>query len=223
MDDISVNTMVGYTVMGAFETKFKGTFDGGGKTITFTYTSNNTNDRYIAPFRIIEGATIKNLKVAGTIDTRSRYAGGVVANARGAGNVITNCMSSITINATNTEDYAGYHGGIFGQLNGSGGMVTLSGCVFNGNCLFYPEEVDINNTGTSSNYTICHGGDNASNCYYNTEGAKMDYVQGKEAKSIIAGENVDAVAFAGHATEYTASGLTAYANNHGMLYCDGIS
>ena len=249
MDDISVNTMVGHTLMGAFETKFKGTFDGGGKTLTFTYTSNNTNEQFIAPFRIIEGATIKNLKVAGTIDTKSRFAGGVVANARGAGNVITNCMSSITINATNTNDYSGYHGGILGQLSGSGGNVTLSGCVFNGkmlgthvqgwsgilgniinggtftisNCLFYPEEINIRNTEYNSNYTICFGGDDAPNCYYNEVGAEMSYVQGKEAKSIIAGENIDAVAFAGDATEYTASGLTAYANNHGMLYCDGTN
>ena len=56
--DITVTTMRTKT--------FKGTFDGGGHTLTFNYTA---TDEKVAPFRYINGATIKNLRVAGTINS----------------------------------------------------------------------------------------------------------------------------------------------------------
>lgn len=54
--DITVTTMVNGT--------FSGTFDGAGYTLTFNYTATGNN---AAPFAYITDATIKNLRVAGTI------------------------------------------------------------------------------------------------------------------------------------------------------------
>ena len=54
------------TMSGTNDNRFKGTFDGGGNTITFSV---EVTDQYAAPFRYIEGAIIKNLKVTGTVTT----------------------------------------------------------------------------------------------------------------------------------------------------------
>ena len=59
--DISVTTMVGSS-----DHYFKGTFDGGGHTLTVNL---NGTEQFIAPFRYVDGATIKNLTVAGNVTT----------------------------------------------------------------------------------------------------------------------------------------------------------
>ncbi len=65
-NNISVTTMAGTDTH-----KFMGTFEGGGHTITFNYTADE--DR-AAPFRYVDGATFKNLKVTGTITTSKKNA-----------------------------------------------------------------------------------------------------------------------------------------------------
>ena len=70
--DITVTTMVTAT--------FSGTFDGGGHTLTFNYTATGNN---AAPFAYITGATIKNLRVAGTINSGYKFAAGIVAISNG--------------------------------------------------------------------------------------------------------------------------------------------
>lgn len=72
---ISVTTMVGTST-----NKFSGTFDGNGNTLTFNQES---SEHYIAPFRYINGATIENFKVAGTVTSANKFAGGIVAHATG--------------------------------------------------------------------------------------------------------------------------------------------
>lgn len=62
-DDI---TEVSDIVGSSFDYCFKGTFDGQGHTITFSKTVTG-NTQYTAPFGFIDGATIKNLKVTGTV------------------------------------------------------------------------------------------------------------------------------------------------------------
>ena len=63
------------TMVGTSGHPFKGTFDGGGNTLTVNYT---TDAEFCGPFCYTYGATIKNLRTAGTINTSSTYAGGVV-------------------------------------------------------------------------------------------------------------------------------------------------
>ena len=103
---------------------FGGTFDGGENTLTFNFV--NTADDDTAPFLNIEGATIKNLKVAGTISVSKDYAGGIACLANGS-NTIENCTSSVTINS-NRQD-SGFHGGFIGM---NVGTLEFRNCVFDG-------------------------------------------------------------------------------------------
>ena len=121
-ENISVTEMVGTS-----SNRFRGTFDGDGHTLTVSYT---TGEQYTAPFRYVDGATIQNLKVAGTITPSAKFAGGIVARAMST-NTITNCVVDVTINSQVNGD--GTHGGIVANINN--GTTTISGCVFKGSLL----------------------------------------------------------------------------------------
>ena len=68
------------TMAGTSDNRFKGTFVGGGHTLTVNYTA-TAND--CAPFLYIEGATIYTLKVTGTITTGYQCAAGIAAHSYG--------------------------------------------------------------------------------------------------------------------------------------------
>ena len=118
--DINVNTMIGED-----ESKsFQGTFDGRGHTITFSYTSKNHK---CGPFRIINGATIKNLHTTGTIYTSKKNAAGLVGKSFGTC-TIERCRSSVTIHSSVDGD--GTDGGFIGEIET--GNVTITNCLFDG-------------------------------------------------------------------------------------------
>ena len=117
--DITVTTMRTKT--------FKGTFDGGGNTLTFNYTATGDN---AAPFAYITGATIKNLRVAGTINAGGyMFAAGIVAISNGGS--IENCRSSVTIDSSTSGD--GTHGGLV--ADSYTGTLDISNCLFDGKLL----------------------------------------------------------------------------------------
>jgi hypothetical protein len=64
--------------------QFQGIFDGTGHTLTINY---DVTYGHAAPFSHISGATIKNLRVAGTIHTTNSLAAGVVGQTRGSSTV----------------------------------------------------------------------------------------------------------------------------------------
>ena len=234
--DISVTSMAGTSTY-----PFKGIYDGAGHTLTVAY---NTTEEYTAPFRYIEGATIKNLRTDGTITTSNKFAGSIAGRAQ-CNNTIINCRGGVTI--TSTVDGDGTHGGIIGLMQGdntNNTVTTIEGCVFNGkllgsttNCcggfvgwcpsaqlvkleltnnLYAPQEVTFN---TSWCQTFSRGGDmnliTITNCYYSQT---LGGVQGKQRFSITGVAGVT-VANAGEATEYTVSGITSYGT--GIKY-DGV-
>ena len=111
---------------GGSQHDFKGTFDGNQKTLTFNYIATGDN---AAPFSHADtGCTIKNLHIAGTINTSYKYAAGLIAQVYGTVN-IENCRSSVTINSSTDGD--GTHGGFVGASNSSSAL-TIKGCVFDG-------------------------------------------------------------------------------------------
>ena len=121
-NDISVSTPVGSRADENSNRPFCGTFDGGGHTITVTFADDGNSG--MAPFRYIDGATIKNLKVAGTIASSQQHTSGVVGYASG-NNLIEDCVVTATLNISNN-----YAGGIVGHgLNSS---TTIRGCAFTG-------------------------------------------------------------------------------------------
>ena len=162
--------------------EFTGTFNGQGNTLTVDYTTSTDN---AAPFRYVDGGTIENLIVEGTITTSAKFAAGFIADQYGAVS-IRNCRSSVTINSSTDGD--GTHGGFVGQThNTDGHSISIEGCVFDGkllgdkttkcggfigwrkntatirNSLFAPTEVTVLNTESA---TFARNKVDTYNCYY---------------------------------------------------------
>lgn len=116
---------------------FKGTFDGQGNTLTFNRTA---AEDFCAPFHYINGATISNLHVEGTI-TGGTYEslGGLVGHAEG--NItIENCH--VSTKTSTTHSGAAWHGGVIAQWNGTNATCTVTGCVYDG-LIYNPDEAGV--------------------------------------------------------------------------------
>ena len=119
--DINVTQKCG-TVSGSTQVNpFSGNFDGGGHTITANIT--DSSNQGTALFSYINGATIKNLKVAGTI-TGDMHAAAIVGFSKGTGNSIVNCAATANVNGNE------YIGGILGHAIDSD--ISIRGCTFSG-------------------------------------------------------------------------------------------
>ena len=115
---------------------FKGTFDGQNYTLTFNRTA---AEDFCAPFHYINGATISNLHVDGTI-TGGTYESlsGLVGHSEG--NItIKNCRVSTEISTTVSG--VGFHGGIIAFWYDSNVACTVTGCVYDG-LIYNPSEAD---------------------------------------------------------------------------------
>ena len=185
--DISVTEMIG-TENG--ENPFRGTFDGGGHTLTVSIGTAEApiTERFCGPFRYTNGATIKNMKTTGDIYTSNINAGGVVGRIPTNGTTLENVSSDVAIHSTFSG--SGYHGGLVGYaINAS-----FTTCAFTGkllgadshhiggllgqksntsgsnasftNCLFAPAEVTVS---TDNSYPFAAGAQQrvtiAGNCY----------------------------------------------------------
>ena len=130
--DISVTNMVG-RVVGSVSNPFRGTFEGGGHSLTVSLSGSDI----VAPFSAIDGATIRNLNVSGSVNGGSHSAGLVGLCSRDSGrHVISNCV--VSVNVSGGE----YLGGVVGH-GGAGGPLTIENTIF---------------SGTISGFSICAGG-----------------------------------------------------------------
>ena len=125
-DIATVTTMVGTSTK-----PFNGTFDGNGHTITVNISGSELGT---APFHYINGATIKNLTINGSVSSSARHASGLVGSCGGS-NTITGCAVNVNVNG------AEYVGGMVGH----GGTSTLN-------------IIDSYYTGTISGFTNYAGG-----------------------------------------------------------------
>ena len=121
-NDLSVSIMVGKDETNSFQ----GTFLGNNKTLTFSY---STWEEYAAPFRFTNNATIKDLKVAGSISTSAKFAAGLASRTFGTTS-ITNCQVDTYIHSNINGD--GTHGGIVAMPSGT---LNIEGCAFTGRLL----------------------------------------------------------------------------------------
>ena len=122
----------GSSMAGADDAKsFQGIFDGDGKTLTFNKGTAESpfNEEYCAPFRHVKNATIMNMHVDGTIYTSAQKAAGIVGESHGTLG-LTGCRSSVAINSSVSGD--GTHAGLVSTLSGSGKIILINGCVFDG-------------------------------------------------------------------------------------------
>lgn len=117
--DLTVTTMAGDS-----SHRFSGTFYGGGHTLTLNYTAAADG---CAPFLYLDGATIKGLRVAGSISTGYKFAAGVAAHCYGDCK-IQNCISSVTVTSSVSGD--GTHAG-FVAVEDSG-TLNITNCLFDG-------------------------------------------------------------------------------------------
>ncbi len=114
--DIHVSDMVGTA-----DHPFCGTFDGNGHTLDVSI--NDSGAEYAAPFRYIRGATIRNVKVTGSVKGRN-YCAGIVGAALGGTNSIHDCWMAASVSGPSSI------GGILGH--GTTSVTTISNCYLNG-------------------------------------------------------------------------------------------
>ena|GEM_PF-3420809 len=114
-DNITVTTMIGNSGH-----RYAGTFDGNNKTITLSISGTSG---FEAPFCYINGATIKDLTVSGTLSGGIHCSGliGLTNGTNNVNNVIVDCAITAT----------GSHcSGLLGRNDGA--TTTLNGCAFTG-------------------------------------------------------------------------------------------
>ncbi len=142
--------------IGSKENPFKGHFDGGNFTLTYTIDVEDSAVTNVALFGYTDGATIENLKVHATVTAKDNNAGAIVGTAAGgttvknvevlAGSAITakeyagglvgyandsltieNCKNHANVTATEDAGTYSYAAGILGGSN-NGTVITIQGC-----------------------------------------------------------------------------------------------
>jgi hypothetical protein len=109
------------TMVGTADHPFCGIFDGNGYTLNLSIDDSDAD--YAAPFRYINGATIRNLKVTGSVKG-GQYCAGIVGAAIDGTNRIRNCWMSANVTGENKNI-----GGVLG--NGTSSYTTISNCYLN--------------------------------------------------------------------------------------------
>ncbi|WP_462375215.1 peptidase M26 [Segatella buccae] len=106
---------------------YAGTFDGQNHTLKFIWYVES--DSYIAPFKKVKDATIKNLRTEGEIYGKTHYFSGLITEVYGK-TAITGCVSNVNI----TSYYSGDRCAAAGMISyiGSGANVTITDCIVKG-------------------------------------------------------------------------------------------
>ena len=110
---------------------YRGTFDGQCHTVTVAFDNTSSHEYEEAGlFRRINGGTVKNLKVAGTITTNKKMAGGICSGIWNRG-TIENCESAVTITDSGSGDAT--HGGILAAVHDkTDAGIHIYNCLFSG-------------------------------------------------------------------------------------------
>lgn len=237
--NISVTTTLGPSTTNNSYKPFGGIYDGNGNALDVTL---NGSGECTAPFGCIQGATIKNLHITGSISTTGLRPASIASFCENS--TITNCWSEVAISSSNGSDIDG--GAFVGRVNANKSL-TLNGCLFTGsitysnangfegggmvgytqtgssamlnNCVFAPSAISIQKY---SGHKMFVGGKvlgTLTNCYYNDVAAASSLTkQAKQMRSITAGTDVTSLVISGDGTEYGVSAITAYAT--GLKYND---
>ena len=114
-------------VMVGTSRSYSGTFDGQEYALKINWNSGNETD--IAPFKSVEGATIKNLRVEGEINSSTHFLSGLICNVYG-NTTISGCVSAVNI----TSSYTGQGCDVAGMIEcvWNNANVTITDCVVKG-------------------------------------------------------------------------------------------
>ena len=131
-------------LVGNSTNKFMGHFDGKGYKLTLNINSTAEN---AAPFSVVDGATITDLTVDGTIQSTRKFAAGLVGLAYGTTS-ITKCTSSVLIISdidltTGKRDGDATYAG-FVARNMENSTTNFEDCIFNGTI----RDIDLDNRKT---------------------------------------------------------------------------
>ena len=223
-EDITVSTMVGTQSQ-----PFSGIFNGNKKKLTLSLgtSASPIAEESVAPFRYINGTTIRNLVVDGTVYTAGQYGSCLVGMTDGTC-LIENCKNVATLSSS--VDGAGYHGSYVGNANLDFTILTIEGCVFAGNllgtntrnvggfvgnsqafilksCMFAPASVTMKSDGSG---TFSHPYEPILEDAFYTE--TLGKAQCNRAYSISAASDVN---FGSPTVTYDVSGIDAYVKSQG--------
>ena len=123
-DNVDLGTDI---MMVGINNDYSGTFDGRGYTLSFhwTDTSNRT-----APFKYVNGATIRNLRTQGKIASDSFALSGLIYHSAGS-TIISGCVSDVDLTCNNPY-VASQFGGMLSSIY-YGSDVTFTDCIVKGN------------------------------------------------------------------------------------------
>lgn len=111
---------------------YSGIFDGQGFTLSYTKTD-ALNNIQLSPFGFVSGATIKNLKVTGSLSSSANaYMGGIVAQINHTADKTTTiqyCSSALNIKCSAESNMN--LGGIVGRIE-ENATVIIEGCMYTG-------------------------------------------------------------------------------------------
>ena len=174
--ELSSDIVVSEIALGDGYTAFSGTFDGNNNILTFNYIAEDEYDVGIAPFYYLEGSTVINLTINGSIDAAGGWVAGLAVY--NYAETIENVTIGLDINAAGQNWCGGF---AYESTN-----VTYSNCVYNGrivagtqscgftvegdetvifsNCLFDPKEGSSIKSGkvfgTGESFATCYYTDN---------------------------------------------------------------
>ena len=121
-----------WTPIGTLATKFQGTYDGDGFSISGLRSTTNTSGA-VGLFGQVWSSTIRNLKVKGSITSNQTYAGGLIGVVV-ATNTVQTRVSNVRSEVDITYSGNGYAGGIVGDfLQGTLEYSAYSGAISNSN------------------------------------------------------------------------------------------
>ena len=190
--NISVTTMVGPSTTDGSYKSFNGTFDGNGKTLDVSISGTG---EWTALFGALNGATVKNLHITGSITTDGVRAASIAGFICGE-STLENCWSEVAI--TSSKENHWVDAGAFVARINSGNTLTLNGCLFTGsitysdadayegggmvgwaqkpttvnfaNCVFAPSTISITKYKDQYTFAATYDGyatKTIDNCYYN--------------------------------------------------------
>ena len=174
--------LTGNVMVGTSANQFAGTFDGAGHTVTYNY---NITANYCGLFSYVNGATIRNLKVEGSVVSTAIHFGALIGHAAGTvlvENVVTDVditgnRSGVTgdggMVGANEADITFNNCATWGKMGNPGSSMYSSFSAWSGsskttlnNCYSLCELKE--GTGTGNCFTLTHsGGTNTiNNSYY---------------------------------------------------------
>ena len=239
-NNISVTTMVGASTTDGTYKSFNGTLDGNGHTLNVAFSGSG---QWTASFGSLNGATIKNLHITGSIST-SDYRPASIAGFISGNSTIINCWSEVAISSSKVNYWV--DAGAFVARVNSGTTLTLKGCLFTGSitysdenayegggmvgwaqnntvvnfydCVFAPSAISIIKYKDQYTFAATYDGyatKSIDNCYYNDVADSNSFIkEGNHWQSITAGDNVTINNLGAATATYDVSRITAYA--HGI-------